>query len=135
MSRVCVRVLVRFWVLVRFRVLVRFCVLVHVHACIVVRLVVGVVVGVVVRVIVRVLVHVFVCVHVNLNMALRIFMSDIAIILSIPKRRMRWRGILKGLSHERGWVKSAENLGTSRCKKVPSIDTTFRQAHMAGQSL
>jgi hypothetical protein len=57
------------------------------------------------------------------------------IILSIPKGLTRRRGNLKGLSHEREWVKSAENLGASPFKRDLSIDTTFRQAHLAGQSL
>jgi hypothetical protein len=34
--------------------------------------------------------------------------SDIALILTIPKAHMRWRGNLKGFLHERGWVKFAD---------------------------
>jgi hypothetical protein len=40
-------------------------------------------------------------------------MFDIAFLLSIPKAWRRWRGNLKGLLHERGWVKYAKNLGAS----------------------
>jgi hypothetical protein len=58
-------------------------------------------------------------------MVLRILLSDIAIILSVPKLRRRWRRKLKDLSHERGWVKSAGNLGAFPFKRVLSIDTTF----------
>jgi hypothetical protein len=36
-----------------------------------------------------------------------------------------WRGNLKGLSHESGWVNSAENLGASPFKTDLSIDTNF----------
>jgi hypothetical protein len=38
-------------------------------------------------------------------------MSNIAIILSIPGVLRRRHGNLKGLSHERGWVKKNENFG------------------------
>jgi hypothetical protein len=38
-------------------------------------------------------------------------MADMAIILPIPKGPTRWRGNLKGLSYERGLLKSVENLG------------------------
>jgi hypothetical protein len=47
--------------------------------------------------------------------------------------KVAWK--LKGLPHERGWVKSAENLGASPFKRDLSIETTFRQVHLAGQSL
>ncbi len=51
-----------------------------------------------------VLVHVPVPVPVciNLNTALCVFMSDMAIILLIPKSDTLWRGALKNLSHKRG---------------------------------
>jgi hypothetical protein len=62
-------------------------------------------------------------------------MSDMVIMLLIPKDPTRWRGNLKGLPHERGWVKSAENLGASPFKRDLSFDTTFSQVHLAGQSL
>jgi hypothetical protein len=68
-------------------------------------------------------------------MALRTFLSDVAIIQLISKARMRWRGNLKGLSHERRWTKSAENLGASTLKRDLSLDTTFSQTNLAGQSL
>jgi hypothetical protein len=55
-----------------------------------------------------VLVRILVRVRVKLNMALWMFLSDMAIILSIPKGPTRWRRSLKGLSHESIWVKSAE---------------------------
>jgi hypothetical protein len=42
-----------------------------------------------------------------------------AIIQLISKARMRWRGNLKGLSLERGWTKSAENLGRLSLKESP----------------
>jgi hypothetical protein len=48
---------------------------------------------------------------------------------------MRWRGNLKGLSLERGWTKLAENLGASTLKRDLSVDTTFSQTNLAGQSL
>jgi hypothetical protein len=35
----------------------------------------------------------------------------------IPNGRTRWRGNLKGLSHDRGQVKSAENIGGSLFKR------------------
>jgi hypothetical protein len=57
------------------------------------------------------------------------------IILSIPKGPTRWRGKLKGLSYERGWLKSADNLGSSPFKRDLSNDTTFSQTNLAGQSL
>jgi hypothetical protein len=62
-------------------------------------------------------------------------MADMAIILSISKGPTRWRGNLKGLSHERGWLKSAENLGAFPFKRDLSNDTTFSQRNLAGQSL
>ncbi len=42
---------------------------------------------------------------------------------------------LKGLSYERGWLKSAYNLGASPFKRDLSNDTTFSQTDIAGQSL
>jgi hypothetical protein len=68
-------------------------------------------------------------------MALRIFIAGMAIILSIPKDPMRWSGKLKGLSFERGWLKSADNLGPSAFKRDVSNGTTFSQTNLAGQSL
>jgi hypothetical protein len=53
----------------------------------------------------------------------------------IPKDRRRWRGNLKGLLHESGRVKSAENLGAPPFKRDISNDTTFSQTNLAGQSL
>jgi hypothetical protein len=41
----------------------------------------------------------------------------------------------KDLLLERRWTKSAENLGTSSFKRDLSIDTTFSQTNLAGQSL
>jgi hypothetical protein len=55
-------------------------------------------------------------------------------ILPIPKGPTRWRGNLKGLQHERGWLKSADNLGASPFKRDLSNDTTFSQTNLAGQS-
>jgi hypothetical protein len=62
-------------------------------------------------------------------------MADMAIILSISKGPTRWRGNLKGLSFERGWLKSVDNLGASPFKRELSNDTTFSQTNLAGQSL
>ncbi len=62
-------------------------------------------------------------------------MADMAIILPIPKGPARWRGNLKGLSYERGLLKSADNLGASPFKRDLSNDTTFSQTDLAGQSL
>jgi hypothetical protein len=42
---------------------------------------------------------------------------------------------LNGLSFERGWSKSAENLGTSPFKRDVSNDTVFSQTHFAGHSI
>jgi hypothetical protein len=42
---------------------------------------------------------------------------------------------LKGLSHERGWAKSSENLGASPFKSDLSIDTAFSQINLARQFL
>jgi hypothetical protein len=42
---------------------------------------------------------------------------------------------LKELSHERVWVKSAENLNASPFRRDLSINATFSQVHLAGQSL
>jgi hypothetical protein len=50
-----------------------------------------------------------------------IFLSDIAIIQLISEAHTRWRGNLKGLSIERGWTKSAENLGASPLKRDYSL--------------
>ncbi len=63
----------------------------------------------------------------QLNMALWIFMADTAIILSIPKGPTGWRGNLKRLSYERGWLKLANNLGHSPFKEDLLNDTTFSQ--------
>jgi hypothetical protein len=46
-----------------------------------------------------------------------------------------WCRNLKGLSLERGQTKSAENLGASSLKRDLSIDITFSQTNLAGQSL
>ncbi len=62
-------------------------------------------------------------------------MADMAIILLISKGPMKWRGNLKGLSYEKGWLKSADNLGASPFKRDLSNDTTFSQTNLAGQSL
>ncbi len=62
-------------------------------------------------------------------------MADMVIILSIPKGPTRWRGNLKGLSFERGWLKTADNLGASPFKRDLSSDTTFSLTNLAGQSL
>jgi hypothetical protein len=59
----------------------------------------------------------------------------VAIIQVISKACMRWRRNLKGLTLERGWTKSAKNLGASLFKGDLSIDTTFSQTNLAGQSL
>ncbi len=56
-------------------------------------------------------------------------------ILLIPKSPTRWRGNLKGLLNERGWLKPTDNLGASPFKKDLSNDTTFSQTNLAGQSL
>jgi hypothetical protein len=48
---------------------------------------------------------------------------------------MRWRGNLKDLSYERGLLKAAENLGASTFKRDLSIETTYSQTNLAGQSL
>jgi hypothetical protein len=58
-----------------------------------------------------------------------------AIIQLISKAYTRWRGNLKSLSLERGWTKSAENLGASMLKRDLSVDTTFNRTNLAGQSL
>jgi hypothetical protein len=68
-------------------------------------------------------------------MALQRYLSDMAIIQLISKARTRWRGNLKGLSLESGWTKSAENLGDSPLKRDLSVDTTFGQTNLGGQSL
>jgi hypothetical protein len=56
-------------------------------------------------------------------------MSNIAIVLSIPKGHARWCGNLKGLSHEREWVKSAENLGASPLRE------TYRLIPLSAKSI
>jgi hypothetical protein len=56
-------------------------------------------------------------------------MSDMALKLSTPKGRTRWRGNLKGLSHERGWIKPAENLLAPPFKRDPFIDIIFSQVN------
>jgi hypothetical protein len=61
-------------------------------------------------------------------------MADTAI-MSIPKGPTRWRGKLKGLSYERGWLKLVNNLGTSPFKGDLLNDTTFSETNLAGQSL
>jgi hypothetical protein len=48
-----------------------------------------------------------------------------------PISCIRWRRHLKGLSRERGWAKSAENLGASPFKipfsaKYISLDSSFK---------
>jgi hypothetical protein len=58
-----------------------------------------------------------------------------AIIQLISKAHTRWRENLKSLSLERGWTKSAENLGASTLKRDLSVDNTFSQVNLAGQSL
>jgi hypothetical protein len=58
-----------------------------------------------------------------------------AIIQLISKTRMKCRRNLKSLSLERGWTKSAENLGASFLKRDLLVDTTFNQTNLAGQSL
>jgi hypothetical protein len=63
------------------------------------------------------------------------FVQLLEIGLSYPKSCKGWRQHLKGLSHERGWAKSSENLGASPLKSDLSIDTTFSQINLAGQSL
>jgi hypothetical protein len=55
-----------------------------------------------------------------------------AIILSIPEAYTEWLEKLKGLSHEKGLVKSAENISTSPFNEDQSIHTTFSQIHLAG---
>ncbi len=51
-----------------------------------------------------------------------------AISLSIPKGRTTWRGNLKGLSHERGWVKSEKKFGASPFK-------TYRMTLLSAKSI
>jgi hypothetical protein len=45
--------------------------------------------------------------------------QQLEIILSYPKSCIRWRWNLKGLLLERGWIKSAKNLGTSTFNPKP----------------
>jgi hypothetical protein len=54
-------------------------------------------------------------------------MADMEIILPIPKGPTRWRRNLKGLSYERGLLKSAKHHGASPFKIDLSKDTTFSQ--------
>ncbi len=54
-------------------------------------------------------------------------MADMEIIMPIPKGPTRWRRNLKGLSYERGLLKSAKNLSASPFKIALSNDTTFSQ--------
>jgi hypothetical protein len=61
-------------------------------------------------------------------------MSDMEILLLVPKGYTRWCGNSKGLSDERGYVKSAENLDVSPFKRDSLIDTTISLVR-AGQSL
>ncbi len=82
--------------------------------------------------IVRFRFHVRFCIPVNLNIALWIFMTDMAIILLISEAPTRLRRSLKGLFHEKGWVKSAENLGASPFNRALSNYTTFSQTNLAG---
>jgi hypothetical protein len=72
-----------------------------------------------------------------LKTALGIFtrMSNMAIILPIPKGCMRRHRNLKDSQHERGWEKSAENLSSSPFKRDLWTDTNFRQFYLAGQPL
>jgi hypothetical protein len=48
---------------------------------------------------------------------------------------MRRRRILKGLSHERGWVRTAENSGASPFVTDLLIEITFSKLNLAGESL
>jgi hypothetical protein len=50
-----------------------------------------------------------------------IFVRQAIIQLISDATHTRWRGNLKGLSIERGWKKSAENLGTSPLKRDYSL--------------
>ncbi len=50
-------------------------------------------------------------------------MSNMAIILSISKGLTKLSENFKGLSHERGWKNSAENLGTFPFQLDLLIDT------------
>ncbi len=61
--------------------------------------------------------------------------STMAIIPSIPKERPRWGGNLKGLSHESERSNSAERSPASPLEGDLSIDTTFSQTNLDGQSL
>jgi hypothetical protein len=63
------------------------------------------------------------------------FVDLLEIDLSYAKSCIRWRQHLKSLSHERGWAKFSEDLGASPFKSDLSIDTTFSQINLAGQSL
>jgi hypothetical protein len=56
--------------------------------------------------------------------------SDIAIILSFPKECTRWRGTLKGLSHESARSKSAANLSASSLEIYRLIPLSAKQISM-----
>ncbi len=58
-----------------------------------------------------------------------------AIILSIPKACRRWRGNLKSVLHERGWVKSAEHLGVGALMfSPPTFSPSDNSTHTVGPS-
>jgi hypothetical protein len=59
----------------------------------------------------------------------------LGIVSTIANTCMRWRGRLKGLSHESGRSKSAESLGASHLERDLSIDTISSQIYLAGKSL
>ena len=63
------------------------------------------------------------------------FVTQLGIVSTIANTCMRWRGSLKGLSHESGRSKSAESLGASHLERDLSIDTISSQIYLAGQSL
>ncbi len=44
-------------------------------------------------------------VSVSMSVSISMSVSGLTIVFSIPKTLTRWRGNLKVLSHERGWVK------------------------------
>jgi hypothetical protein len=62
-------------------------------------------------------------------------MFNMAVILSIPKGHTRQCRNFEGFSDERKWEKLAKNLSASPPKRDLWIDITFRQTHLAGQSL
>ncbi len=59
--------------------------------------------------------------------AMNIFMSVMAIILSIPEACTRWCGNLKGFLHEREWAKFAKKSWRNPISRALSNDTTFTQ--------